>query len=230
MKLQEDLATLFDKQMNMGTVEPPETPEPSSPASSQRSPTTYSITQHYHHSAHITQQARATESGEAQPSPDTHTNDTLGNHNIDPSTLSPGQIELFEHAIPEQKSRLIQIWQICPETNQQQKYENTPMEDCEMDGVVQEKFNDSDGQYAEPYMASGYELLAQRDYERSAQKAITEFGHQGCPPNEPTTGAPYKIANDPIYQSQRWWEHSEAQPMEHQYGAFEYMNQHPIYG
>lgn len=230
MKLQEDLATLFDKQMNMGTVEPPETPEPSSPASSQRSPITYSITQHYHHSAHIAQQAKTAESGEAQSSPGTHTTDTLRSYGIDSSTLSPGQIELFENAIPEQKSRLIQIWQICPETNKQQQCGNTFMEDSDMDSIVQDKGRDSDGQYAEPYMVSGYEILAQRDYDRSAQKAITEFGHQECPPNEPSTGAPYKQANDPIFQSQRWWEHAEPQPMEHQYGAFEYMNQHPIYG
>lgn len=237
-KLQEDLATLFDKQMNMGTVEPPETPEPSSPVSSQPSPITYSITQHYHHSAHIAQQSATTSAGALQSSREkTNTNDVLRSHNVDFSTLSPEQIELFERAVPEQKSRLIQIWQICPETNQatglhqflgnqpQQQHENVPMEDCEMD--MGENFTQND---AEPYMVSGYEMLAQRDYERSAQQSPTETNNKGGPPNEPTTGAPYKIANDPIYQSQRWWEHTNEQPLEHQYGVFEYMNQYLLMG
>lgn len=243
-KLQEDLATLFDKQLNMGTVEPPETPEPSSPVSSQPSPITYSITQHYHHSAHIARQAAAAGPEALHPSPEvTHTNDALRSQNIDPSTLSPEQIELFEHAMPEQKSRLIQIWQICPETNQatglhqfvgnqqqQQQHENVPMEDYEMD-MTQEGSGESHEQHdAEPYMVSGYEMLAQREYERSAQRSIADISHQECPPNEPTTGAPYKVANDPIYQSQRWWEHTDQQPLEHQYGAFEYMNHYPIMG
>lgn len=141
--------------------------------------------------------------------------DTLKSHNIDPSTLSPTQIELFEHAIPEQKSRLIQMWQICPErdpTAPAPQATSTHMEDHDMNDMVQE--DDSEQQYAEPYMVSGYEILAQRDYELSTRKA------------EPTTGSLYKLATDPIYQSQRWWEHANPQPMEHQYGAFEQMNQH----
>ena len=238
-KLQEDLATLFDKQLNMGTVEPPETPEPSSPTSPQPSPITYSITQHYHHSAHIARQTAPAGPGALHTSPgDTHTNDALRSHNVDPSTLSPEQIELFERAMPEQKSRLVQIWQICPETNQatglhqflgdqqqQEQRENSPMEDYEMDMTQEDSGGSSVQHDAEPYMVSGYEMLAQRDYELSAQQS-----HQECPPNEPTTGAPYKIANDPIYQSQRWWEHANQQPLEYQYGAFECMNHYPIVG
>lgn len=81
-----------------------------------------------------------------------------------------------------------------------------------MNDMVQE--DDSEQQYAEPYMVFGYEILAQRDYELSTRKA------------EPTTGSLYKLTTDPIYQSQRWWEHANPQPMEHQYGAFEQMNQH----
>lgn len=231
--MQEDLAALFNKQMTMGPIEAPETPEPSSPVSSQPSSITSSITQHYHHSVHFMRQANQAGPEERQPSPDTHsapmptTSDILRSHNIDPSTLSPGQIELFEHAIPEQKSRLVQIWQICSETNQvstpHQPYANISMEDHDMDGMdmAPEEDNDEDGhQYAESYMISGYEVLARRDYELSAQKDNTTSRR-----NEPTTGAPYRIASDPIYQSQRWWEHANPQPMEHQYGAFELMNQ-----
>lgn len=92
-----------------------------------------------------------------------------------------------------------------------------------MDGMdmAPEENSDEDGhQYAEPYMISGYEVLARRDYELSAQKDNATSRR-----NEPTTGAPYRLASDPIYQSQRWWEYANPQPMEHQYGAFELMNQ-----
>ena len=212
--MQEDLAALFDRQMNMGTIEAPESPEPPSPASSSGpSPIMYSITQHYHHSSHVARQA----SEPRQPPPGTHsapmgmtTNDILRNHTIDPLTLSPAQIELFERAIPEQKSRLIQMWQICPErgpTAPAPQAASANMEDHDMNDMAQE--DDSEQQYAEPYMLSGYEILAQRDYELSTRKA------------EPTTGSLYKLASDPIYQSQRWWEHTDPQPMEHQYCAFE---------
>ena len=231
---------LFDRQMSMGTAEVPETPEPSSPASptssSQPSPITYSVSQHYHHSSHVTRQAQ-TAGPEEQQSFDTYsaptgtdTSDILRSHNIDPFTLSPRQVELFEGAIPEQKSRLIQMWQICPETaerdpapgtcflnDQYQYHGNAFMEDHDMDEMAQDGNGDEDGQqYAEPYMVSGYEVLAQRDYELSGRK-----GYQTSTPSEPTTGAPYRLASDPIYQSKRWWEHTDPQPTEHQYGAFE---------
>lgn len=227
---------LFDRQMSMGTVEVPQTPEPSSPTSSQPSPITYSVSQHYHHSSHITQQAQAAGFEEQQffdtysASTATDTSNILRSYNIDPFTLSPRQVELFEGAIPEQKSRLIQMWQICPETaerdpapgtrllnDQYQYHSNAFVEDHDMNDIAQYGNGDEDGQqYAEPYMVSGYEVLAKRDYELSGRK-----GYQTSPPSEPTTGAPYRLASDPIYQSKRWWEHTDPQQMEHQYGAFE---------
>lgn len=226
--------------MSMGTVGIPDTPEPSSPASpissSQPSPIIYSVSQHYHHSSHVTRQAQKIRP-EEQKSFDTYpapmasdTCNILRSHNIDPFTLSPRQVELFEGAIPEQKSRLVQMWQICPETadrdpapgtcfldDQYQYHDNAFVGDHDMDDMVQDGNEDEDRQqYAEPYMASGYEALARRDYEISGRK-----GHQTSPPSEPTTGAPYRLASDPIYQSKRWWEHTDSQPTEYQYGAFE---------
>ena len=230
----------------MGPVEVPETPEPSSPASptfsSQPSPITYSVSQHYHHSSHIVRQDQAV--GPEEQQSDTYsaptatdTSNILRSHNIDPFMLSPRQIALFEDAIPEQKSRLIQMWQICLETaerdpttgtcflnDQYQYHVNTLAEDHDMDGMAEGEDGDEDGQqYAEPYMASGYEILTQRDYELSGRKGYQEF-----PPSEPTTGAPYKLASDPIYQSKRWWEHTNPQPLEHQYGTFEQLQQSAV--
>lgn len=49
---------------------------------------------------------------------------------------------------------------------------------------------------AEPYIMSGYEALAQREYELSSMKAAL--------PKEPTTGTPYNPAYDPVYRSHGW--------------------------
>ncbi|GAD98505.1 conserved hypothetical protein [Paecilomyces variotii No. 5] len=48
---------------------------------------------------------------------------------------------------------------------------------------------------AEPYIMSGYEALAQREYELSSKASL---------PKEPTTGNPYNPAYDPVYQGHGW--------------------------
>jgi len=60
---------------------------------------------------------------------------------------------------------------------------------------------------AEPYMMSGYELLAQREYERSALAETSR----------------YNQATDPVYASQQQvggWKQGGLQDMENNYGAF----------
>ncbi|KAJ9142179.1 hypothetical protein NKR23_g7403 [Pleurostoma richardsiae] len=79
--------------------------------------------------------------------------------------------------------------------------------------------------YMEPYMASGYEQLARRDYEESARRgdavavvtsaappAKDVYSHFGTSVGGPT----YKPATDPVYD----WT-SRQQAMENQYGAFQ---------
>lgn len=75
----------------------------------------------------------------------------------------------------------------------------------------------------ELYMASGYEKLAQRDYQHQQQ-------NPGLANLSPSVGlifgTRYKPATDPIYQSNGW--HSDGyglQRMEHQYGIFDQINQ-----
>ncbi|KAF7597404.1 hypothetical protein BBP40_003651 [Aspergillus hancockii] len=252
LKMQEDLVALFARQMRVDT---PVSREklPSGPSS-----ITYSITQHYHHSSHVTRAALPAESSKQDVSPSTASNsmnEILRLQNINPSSLSPTQLRLFENAMPEQRSRLIQIWQIYPESsgvsNKLREYQSTTnmhagalgvdmtshsgsnqpaqmtySDDFEMCDQVREGSIDDDGlQYAEPYMVSGYEILAQRDYELSADKIAPSV-------NEPTTGSPYKLANDPIYgtQGHRWWERSNSDTLKYQYGAFQEMNRHGDYG
>ncbi|KAE8348913.1 hypothetical protein BDV28DRAFT_73835 [Aspergillus coremiiformis] len=248
-QMQEDLVTLFARQMHMdmpvsfGNQEMP----PSGP-----SPITYSITQHYHHSSHVARCPSPAGSPEQDKSlsPNMTANsihETLRLQNINPASLSSTQLQLFKNAMPEQRSRLIQVWQICPVPNNSssdprakrvdqsiselhvdapsgsnQSVQLTHTDDLEMCDSMYEGDNDDDGhQYAEPYVISGYEILAQRDYELSVGKIAPVL-------NEPAMETPYRLANDPIYKTQghRWWERSQADTLEYQYGTFDEMNQY----
>lgn len=76
---------------------------------------------------------------------------------------------------------------------------------------------------AELYMTSGYEQLAQRDYQHQQQN----LGIANVSPSVGLIfGTRYKPATDPIYQSKSW--HPDGfglQPMEHQYDIFDQINQ-----
>ncbi|KAL2864545.1 uncharacterized protein BJX67DRAFT_360788 [Aspergillus lucknowensis] len=211
LKAQDDLVALFNTHMNMEVPTLPGRKEIqiSSP------PVTYSITQHYHHSAHVAQ--RANTSGPGQRDDISRFNvgfkwvfETLKRQNVDPSSLSPGQLELFANAMPEQQSRLIQMWQICPEPGAGargglQVSQVASTNDLEMDDLASER--DSAHGFAEPYMLSGYDLIAGESRARRVAPLA----------NEPTTGSPYNLSRDPIYQTggQRWWERTQDTAMEY---------------
>ncbi|PWY76344.1 hypothetical protein BO94DRAFT_197308 [Aspergillus sclerotioniger CBS 115572] len=245
LELQDDLAALFEKRMSIGVPFPPEEDQgvQHPPIAS---PEMYSISQHYHHSAHLVRENATRPSTEGTNGA---ISETLRQHNVDPSTLSPKQMELFEHAMPEQQSRLIQIWQISSEhsyattssvvgRNQSDlgtadvastvAIVSTPFGwttrsgDREMcDVPVRSESEDDVHQYAEPYMVTGYETMPQRSNGLSASQPTHIVA-------EPTTGSPYKLASDPIYyaQGRRWWESTQPGLMEYQYGLFDEMNRH----
>jgi hypothetical protein len=78
-------------------------------------------------------------------------------------------------------------------------------------------------QNAEPYMASGYELMARREYEVSARAP------------ESTSKAPntYNQATDPVYRGGLWQKNVGSVDMENQYGAYAYAREYgvqPTYG
>lgn len=137
-------------------------------------PMSYSITQHYHHSSHVAFQSRPSPMEEGSS-----IDDILRHHGLDPRNFSPSQLDLFKHANPEQRERLVQTWQLYAELGQEGV-------DFEMNDRV-EATRDDGMQYAEPYMVSGYE---------------SQTGEHGSTPlpNEPTTGAPYSPSSDPVYQ------------------------------
>jgi hypothetical protein len=208
IKAQDDLVALFNTHMNMEPSLVPERKEVQISAP----PTTYSITQHYHHSAHVAQKTEASGimQGDCVPTTNELANrvfETLRQHNVDPSSLSKGQLELFAKAMPEQQSRLVQMWQICPEPSksaagfsQQGGSIFASQLDLQRSTQGQDRFDTMHG-HAEPYMLSGYDLNGQ-----VASQA-----------NEPTTGSPYRLSSDPIYQAagQRWWERTHGTAMEY---------------
>ncbi|KAI1376405.1 hypothetical protein F4677DRAFT_419839 [Hypoxylon crocopeplum] len=119
----DDLAALFSRNL---TLQPHpvqasrETPKPQESEPQIK----YSITQHYHHSAHLvhqdeppveTQRPSSEPPQTQQPSAES----ILNSHGIDHSALSAAQIQLFKTAEDSQKIRLIELWQICPPTSTQ---------------------------------------------------------------------------------------------------------------
>ncbi|KAL5332876.1 hypothetical protein BJX70DRAFT_89829 [Aspergillus crustosus] len=210
MKAQDDLVSLFNTHMSMEA----------SPALDKEicpPPITYSITQHYHHSAHTVR--KSTDLGAVQEAvlPEASENthrvfEVLRQHHVDPLSLSQSQLDLFANALPEQQFRLIQMWQIYPEPR---KSADSSTDLCrtslaiDLEMTNSENFNGSDTAHscAEPYMVSGYDLVAH------------ETGvHLGTgPAHEPTTGSPYRLSHDPIYQAegQRWWERTQVMALEY---------------
>lgn len=257
--MQDDLAALFMRQMSMEGVHQtgmtlPPTPSTFKPVQAVQ-PLVYSITQHYHHSSHLATSTSLPSQQSSGPEPKiwlgVSAESTLMQHNIDPSSLFPSQLTLFKQAGPDQQSRLITLWQISPPGygkqasqgpgnfgtfNDQGKTssysEGNGIAAIGGDSMEEDGPGEFDHQQAEPYVISGYESLAQRDYAMSARQGEMRMSFdqqvlaQSTPPVEPSTGSRYKLANDPAYQSQEWWNHScQRYPVEHQYGDFQQMNQ-----
>lgn len=215
-KAQDDLVSLFRTHMNMGPT--CMTTEDGRPRAASPSPITYSITQHCHHSAHVAHRAcmPGPVQGNTPPRDNEVANHTLSEilkyHNILPSSLSSSQLELFANALPEQQARLIQMWQICPEPSKRSQWPIQPTQaavadDLEMGDSTYELNNGDNVHYfAEPYMLAGYELVRE-----------PKPRHFCSPANEPTTGSPYRISSDPVYQggAQRWWERTQPATIEY---------------
>ncbi|CAG8381400.1 unnamed protein product [Penicillium salamii] len=174
-KMQDELAALFDRQMSMTSFHPVQTSVGSGSENS-------NISQHG-----LLQQDQA---------PNYSSVDVLRYHGLDPSSLTPEQLGLFENAGAEQRERLIQTWQLYSQIGA--THPDSTMTDSSMDDETTS---------AEPYMISGYE----------ASSSL---------PKELTTGQPYVGSKDPVYQSQEWWEMTKAGPIESNYGAFEEMRRY----
>ncbi|KAI2619539.1 hypothetical protein GGS26DRAFT_327819 [Hypomontagnella submonticulosa] len=123
MQTGEDLAALFARNLTLQAqpvqprqeIQKPQEPEPQ---------ITYSISQHYHHSAHLVSQDEPAAqpqrpSSEPPQTQDPSAEEILNSYGINHTTLSAAQLQLFKTADAPQKLRLIELWRICPPTNAQ---------------------------------------------------------------------------------------------------------------
>lgn len=217
----------------------------------------YSISQHYHHSAHIVQTISADNTPSSHltefPQKGLSIYQTLAQHNISPSSLLHSQITLFEQADDDQRSRLIQLWTISPPnyaTNQGQelmgrpdghqirtleeeehlawlRYQRNMYRERHQDGnepgsvtKSDRNFLDGEDQYsAETYITSGYELLAQRDYDLQWKRFI---GANVSPSVGLIFGDQYNHATDPVYERNLQQSgDTRRQSAENHYGIFD---------
>ncbi|CZR51133.1 uncharacterized protein PAC_01008 [Phialocephala subalpina] len=242
MTTQEDLAALF--QRNLSLQQPTPVAPKEEPAVEQ--PIIYSISQHYHHSAHIAAQQPSRPASEPPQTDQLTVEIILGRHGVDVNSLFPSQIELFKLAEAGQQMRLIELWRICPPENPGQaiaqdlgnwpstsiqqeeamaklRYERQMLEermsrtggDQHSMGSAEDAMSDAsttapltpiqggDGRWqtqvqgAEPYMQSGYEALAAREYEQSAWPSKDVYSHFGT-----AVGGPqYNHSTDPVYKT-----------------------------
>jgi hypothetical protein len=199
---------------------------------------------HYTHSHHVVPARSASE-----PPVRTHIEmSDLGSillrNSIDPSLLFPSQVELFQNADDDQRLRLLELWRISPPQGRQgypagtdynmsrQLYDWPPTSLAQEETMAKLRYEkaqqeqtsrelSTSPQAAEPYMASGYDMLAKREYEQSAKETN------------------YNQATDPVYNStgnNGLWQKNVGSilDMENNYGAYayarEYGIQQPMYG
>lgn len=164
---------------------------------------------------------------------------TLAQNHIRVDSLLPSQVTLFEQADDDQRSRLIQLWSISPgitlgshgTADGIDDYQNVTIEREEEQALARWKeilssdmdlevahacvhtsiSNRDPTQAAEVYMKSGYEQLAERDYQKQERGFVNV-----APAIGGMISIPYKQATDPVYQAK--WQFDN---MEHEYAMYD---------
>ncbi|KAI1390327.1 uncharacterized protein F4822DRAFT_232691 [Hypoxylon trugodes] len=140
MQNSDDLAAMFARNLTL-QPQPVQTPRESPKPQEPEPQIIYSISQHYHHSAHLARQEEAPvehqrPSSEPPQTQQPSAESILNSQGIDHTALSSAQIELFKTAEDAQKLRLIELWRICPPTNNQENpsvaWNNTTVEQEEL--------------------------------------------------------------------------------------------------
>ena len=119
----ENFADMFAQKLNFSTYTSENAPAVQSPSSStedgnQDTKTVYSISQHYHHSAHLAPKASDIPlSGTPLYSVSPERSSSiyiLAENGVTPASLLRSQITLFEQSSDEQRSRLLDLWRLAP--------------------------------------------------------------------------------------------------------------------
>lgn len=232
----------------------PQAQQPSLNSQPALAPITY-ITQHYHHSAHIVPSPTAPsdtisaveilaqndiDASKLFPSqlnlfrtaePDQRSR-LIELWRIAPSTFGPYENGPRHYTWPvismEQEEEAARQSHLDTEQHgldHKVEYNWKQQQDGEMQDAQSARPSTQDKAHAEPYVLSGYEELAQSDYNRTAEAQQSNSTHPFVPLGYSRTND-YNRAHDPVYESKGWWQHaSESQPMEHQYGAFAMMSE-----
>lgn len=246
---QDELTQLFAASMHLSQNAPQQPqPEPVQQQNEQGAPKAIVYaSSHYTHSHHVV----PTRSVSAPPVRTNIELSELGaillRNSINPELLFPSQVELFQNADDDQRLRLLELWRISPPQGRQgypegsdynmsrQLYDWPPTSLAQEEAMAKLRYEkdqqqqeahrarelSTSPQLAEPYMMSGYDMLAKRDYEQSAR--------------EPG----YHHATDPVYNSSSsssnglWQKSANVSEMENNYGAYayarEYGFQQPVY-
>ncbi|KAL1645651.1 hypothetical protein SLS61_008211 [Didymella pomorum] len=197
---------------------------------------------HYTHSHHVVPTRSVSEPPRTQIEL-SELGTILLRNSINPEMLFPSQVELFQNADDDQRLRLLELWRISPPQGRQgypegsdynmsrQLYDWPPTSLAQEEAMAKLRYEktqqeeqkarelSTSPQVAEPYMMSGYDMLAKREYEQSAEPSYTQ-------------------ATDPVYNSSNsngLWQKNvgSISDMENNYGAYayarEYGFQQPMY-
>lgn len=221
--MQDDLINLMARNLNLNPLEHqhqlnlsmPPTPQ----VVPQPAPITY-ITQHYHHSGH------------QAPAHEVPVSTILEHVGVDHSALLPSQLALFKNAGDEQRQRLIELWQISPPTYGSQmhplhlgnwpetsmereeeaaRYRLLMAEEEKPKSMLPGLAGSEPRNNAEPYIVQGYANLP------NINGNTAPMEYRGVAKKEEA----YKASSDPAYISREWWNLSDDEPMEHQYGMLQ---------
>ncbi|OAA71446.1 hypothetical protein ISF_01997 [Cordyceps fumosorosea ARSEF 2679] len=258
MQVPDELLALFSRNLTfnpelqaaMANEQAQQQAQQAPPAPSQQP--IYSASQHYTHSYHVSKprsQDVETDAHQAfqRPSSAPLENEAsqaealLRSHGVEPSLLTPSQLQLFKTADDGQKLRLLELWSICPPsgaqnipalawsstsleqeehlarvryTREQQQMNAAAMEEPPIEQIASGHWTQP--AESEPYMTSGYEELMRREHERNSRSANNSnaYCHFG-------SAAAYNKATDPIYLGPDFVREQQQMEMASQYGAFE---------
>ncbi|KAM4059078.1 hypothetical protein HRG_008052 [Hirsutella rhossiliensis] len=256
-QVHDDLASLFSRSLTLNpelrASTPKEAPrqEPSLSPSAPPQPIVYSISQHYHHSAHVVKpsapqaEAPAPQRPSSEPpQSDMSLSETILRHyGIDAATLTPSQLQLFRIADEPQKLRLIELWSICPPNRgeeipalawssvtleQEEQLARMRFERQQQNQVMSldgTQVQAADGRWShpdsEPYVVSGYEELMRRENERNAAGNRSTDIYSHF--GTSVGGPSYTPATDPVYLGLDVTRQQQQMEMATQYGAFEHL-------
>lgn len=250
MAVQDDLATLFAKNLTLNSVVRP-------PPAQQDPDKIVYASMHYTHSAHVLApqtQPEAVEDEHMQrrssepPRSDLQDLELLlRSHGVNTTALSFPQVELFRNADDAQKQRLIQLWTICPPTNATDNptltWSNTTLEQEEMlaqrryesqqhSPAVTEVTMSLDGTEVptDPGLSASPSSVQSNDgrwvpLTHSYMEPYMQSGYEELARREYEAGAKkeseYKASVDPVYKASCGMLDWERQQwMENQYGSF----------